>query len=735
MRVLRSLLLGVLGLLLVVIAGLGALFLWVDPNDYKDELRHLAREQTGLELRLDGELGWSFYPVLGFQLQNAGGALRKDAAPLIHIDELSIGLRLLPLLSSKIEVDALDISGLQLNLVVNKQGQNNWTPSQASGKAASTTTAPALSSSPEKQAGTLPAIYIPQLHVRNSQLNYEDQQHQHQQRLRFDLNELRVRDLRLDTAFPLQLKGRLSDQSGLDLDLMLTTQLRVDEGAQKITADGLELQSLLKGKTAAPLPVDLQGHLVFDQQADSLELNLSRLQSAPFVAVAELQANTLSQSPTFKGYLRSETFNAKTLLENLAITAPAMQDKSALERVKVDLTFSGDRKQIKIDPLTLYVDDSTLSGHFALVDWTSQSLGFALKLDHIDLDRYLPPPVTQAPSVTSTALTDASPTTVNAALIPVETVRTLKASGRFSADEIIINKVPIRDLVLAIEARNGDVQITQLQAKAWQGSLNGTVGLDVRGQQPQWRSDIDVQNVLMQEVLRSFSSKALLSGRAAFKLKVSSQGNDVDSLLKAALGQIDLSLNEGLLHGVNLNNLASEALTQKLGSAASLVPDYQQRLPRSLKEDTPMRELLAPMELEQGHLILPDFKARTDAGHVQARADIDLLQQRFDAHLGVVLASLSDNKYFKDTAWPLRCQGKFNAALKSSCRPDSQAIADIVQQAGSQAARAKAVEKVGEKLGVSGADEATVKQEAKQKAKDKLNEELGKKLNKFFQGN
>lgn len=723
---LRTVLLAVFGFLLLLVIGLGLLVVSVDPNDYKDELQKLAHEQAGIELSLDGELAWSFYPVLGFRLKDAGGSFGNESTPLLHIDDLSMGLRLLPLLSRKIEVDALEISGLQLKLVVNNKGQNNWTPVPSS----KPSTSAANGLTPAEQKTPVPALFIPELRVRNSQLSYDDQLSK--QRYSFDLNELTLQNVRLDTPFPVSFKGRLSDQAGLDLELTLATQLKVESGGKKITADALALQSQLKGKTAAPLLVELQGALVFDQSADRLEVTLSRVQSASFAAMVDVQVTSLSQLPTFKGSLRSETFNAKTLLENLAITPPVVQDNSALERVKVDLSFSGDSKQISVDPMTLKLDDSTISGNLTILDLTSQALRFAFTLDHIDLDRYLPPPSKQSAAAASDARLNAP---ANTALLPVDTLRKLRASGRFMANELIVNKVSVRDLVLAIEAKNGDVQVTQLQAKAWQGSLDGSAGLDVRGSQPQWRSRIEVQNVLMEEVLRNVTSKALLSGRSGFTLQLASQGNDVDNLLKAAVGQVDLSLQEGLLHGVNLNGLASAALSEKLGSAANLVPDYQQRLPKALKEDTALHDVLVHMNIEDGHLILPDVKARTDQGHIQARADVDLLQQGFDAHLGVVLAALSDNNYFKDTAWPLRCQGKFNEALQSSCRPDSQAIGDIIQKAGSQAIRAKAVEKVGEKLGVSGADEAAVKQEAKQKAKDKLNEELGKKFNRFLQRN
>lgn len=52
----------VLGLLLLIV-GLGfALTHFFDPNDYKEEIRQLARDKANLELNIHGEIGWSLFP-------------------------------------------------------------------------------------------------------------------------------------------------------------------------------------------------------------------------------------------------------------------------------------------------------------------------------------------------------------------------------------------------------------------------------------------------------------------------------------------------------------------------------------------------------------------------------------------------------------------------------------------------------------------------------------------------
>ena len=60
---------GVLGILVVVAVVYITTFF--DPNDLKPRLIEAVRNQSGLELRLDGPLSWSFYPRIGVSVKDA----------------------------------------------------------------------------------------------------------------------------------------------------------------------------------------------------------------------------------------------------------------------------------------------------------------------------------------------------------------------------------------------------------------------------------------------------------------------------------------------------------------------------------------------------------------------------------------------------------------------------------------------------------------------------------------
>ena len=72
-----------LGILLLVVALGFALTHLFDPNDYKDEIRQLARDKANLELTLNGQIGWSLFPWLGIELHEATLASATTRPPAL----------------------------------------------------------------------------------------------------------------------------------------------------------------------------------------------------------------------------------------------------------------------------------------------------------------------------------------------------------------------------------------------------------------------------------------------------------------------------------------------------------------------------------------------------------------------------------------------------------------------------------------------------------------------------
>jgi len=124
MKFFIKLFLGIIALLLITSI---ALAIFIDPNDYKEQIQTKVKQTINREVLINGDIGWSFYPQLGFhfgevEINNLPSFEQKH---LLKIQNASVGLALLPLFKGEIEIGELAIDGLNLNLITNKDGSTN----------------------------------------------------------------------------------------------------------------------------------------------------------------------------------------------------------------------------------------------------------------------------------------------------------------------------------------------------------------------------------------------------------------------------------------------------------------------------------------------------------------------------------------------------------------------------------------------------------------------------------
>ncbi|MCR6678901.1 hypothetical protein NVV43_25705, partial [Escherichia marmotae] len=91
------------------------------------------------------------------------------------------------------------------------------------------------------------------------------------------------------------------------------------------------------------------------------------------------------------GPLSVKTFNPRELMKLLDIKVETA-DPETLKALALRLKFDATTKAARITDLNMKLDQSTFTGSAAVTSFDSQAAEFALKLDTIDADRYLPTP-------------------------------------------------------------------------------------------------------------------------------------------------------------------------------------------------------------------------------------------------------------------------------------------------------------------------------------------------------
>ncbi len=116
---------GLITFLSLIIVTIAWLF---NPNDYKLEITQFIQDKTGRTLTITGDIQLSFFPWFGIELgqttlSNAEGFEQPHFA---SIENATLRVKLLPLLSQQIEIDTIIVDNIQLALTRHSDGKTNW---------------------------------------------------------------------------------------------------------------------------------------------------------------------------------------------------------------------------------------------------------------------------------------------------------------------------------------------------------------------------------------------------------------------------------------------------------------------------------------------------------------------------------------------------------------------------------------------------------------------------------
>ncbi|BBP62773.1 hypothetical protein PHLH5_03140 [Pseudomonas sp. Cab53] len=474
-----------LGLLLIIVALGFALTHLFDPNDYKEEIRQIARDKAHIELTLNGDIGWSLFPWLGLELHEASVAtLANPTQPFADLQMLGLSVRVMPLLRREVQMSDVRVEGLNLRLNRDKNGHGNW---EDIGKAPATTTASAPTPAPTEQPST-PASTTPEkpaqptrldidsLTVNNARVEYTDEQTGKQ--FTAESIQLSTGAVHDSTNIPVTLTAFLSsNQPAVRVRTEVTGELRFERALQRYKFEDLKLSGEvtgdpLQGKT---LNFAAQGQLFLDKAANVAEWTGIKLSLNQLRALGELKVNDLDKTPQLNGGLSIAQFDLAKFVDSVGQKLPAMAEGS-LSKVELVSRVTGTPTSVEFNNINLKVDDSSFSGRIAVEDFAKQSLRAQLKADTFNVDRYLPPKSAEADSskaareaeVSSTeasAMAGAGTTPLpnaptqgawsNDRLFPVERLGKLDLDADLTFGQLTLDKLPIQNAALKATGLGG----------------------------------------------------------------------------------------------------------------------------------------------------------------------------------------------------------------------------------------------------------------------------------------
>lgn len=191
-------------LFVVIVAGMTALVLLVNPNDFRNYMVQQVEQRSGYQLRLEGDLRWHVWPQLSILAGRMSVTAPGAQQPVVTAENMRLDVHLLPLLSHQLSVKQVMLKNAVVRL----------TPDSAAQRPADAPVGPSDSAPPEPVRGW--TFDIGSLEVADSLLIWQQPQGEE---INFrDLNLSLTQDSRREAA--ITLSTRVSrDQRELQLSL------------------------------------------------------------------------------------------------------------------------------------------------------------------------------------------------------------------------------------------------------------------------------------------------------------------------------------------------------------------------------------------------------------------------------------------------------------------------------------------------------------------------------------
>ena len=736
-RVLSTLLAAIGILAVLAVAAVVYVTTFFDPEDLKPRLVEVVREQSGLELALEGPLTWSFYPRLGVGVEKAEAWLPdqsvSEEASFVAFRRAEVSLAFAPLLRGEIAIDGMVLDGMRLNLERDETGRGNWETLMERlaerSEAAEEVLAPASATTgpvPDMQAGLSVALNIASVQVRDGEVSYRDLEAG--QELRLENLAVTGSNVNPRNAFPLRatfrlvshgdlawqaeetpprlssdiaLEGRVtlglaerrylldglsfstaSRLAGVEGEQNLSlqaSQLHLDAVERRLRLEEGRLETTLRHPAlgGSPLPLSMTFALEADLQEESARLRDLELSGEHGLRLnGNLNVERLLDEPAYDGQVRLAPFSLRPWLERFD-SLPVMADAEALTDVALTSPLRGDLSRLELSGLTLVLDDSTFTGQLS-AGLDGRALDFDLQGDRLDLDAYLPPaePAGESAAAGLPGITRAH-AEAPGALVPAEWLAELALAGELRLGGLGLAGLEFRDVGLTLEGADGRQRLSRFEAGFYEGSLAASGELDLTRDPIHWRLAPRIERVRADELLKALGDEeAALRGRFSADGELTSRGNSWPDLRRHLDGRVEARIDDGAILDVNVSRELCTAVAALEGRETS----------RDWHPDTRFEEAGATFVIRDGTLNSEDLLVVIPGIELGGEGWLDLVSERFELRAAARIVDTADaacrvNPRLERLPFPVRCEGSLSGERGEWCRFDREAFQSAIGDA------------------------------------------------------
>jgi len=618
---------GIAALLVLAIGATFALPFIVPPETIKKQISLAIKEKTGRDVSFKGKMSYRFFPSFGLDLNNIviHNPPEIKGPDFVSIGRLQANLKLLPLLSKKVEVEKVIFHRPEIALITDGKGRTNYE----------------IKSAALNKSYVLPPFKVAQ----DETLDTSDIIARTLERLEKEKAEKEAAQKEAgektagqETKSEVDPKGPTVD----DVKSAATPDDNIQIGEIEIINGGLKLIDQKTNKETAVEAINMKvrapgadkdvtadGSVRFKQDRIKLNGTVSTLglliNDEP--AQANFQANSERFEGTFDGHLRLkdgwqlqgdadvQTFSLQKLLSWFDVDVPTQGFGGAYVRGRL----LASEKVLMLKNTTIKLDKTRLIGDVrVLPQGVRPKIEAILKTDFLNLDPYL----AQKKPIKRGSLHKGYKTAVaawNSQKIDFGALRSFDVLMQLDAGRLNAMGHSIQQARLNTKVNAGVLTAVLPNFKLYGG--DGVMNLVLNGAKarPSLKGKINLKQVQMKPLLTNSAGLKFISGAADVVLDVISSGASQKEMISGLNGTGKIAVADGALEGVNIPGLLRNLQKGRLDKLVS-----------KPTEKTDFSELTASFSIEGGVVKNQDLLMKGPLLRMSGKGIVNLPAEQID---------------------------------------------------------------------------------------------------------
>ncbi|MEZ8579122.1 AsmA family protein [Vibrio splendidus] len=610
----------------VVVAAILALVLLVNPNQFKPLIVEQAQKHTGLELVIEGDISWQFFPSIGFELgqtelRNPEGFTQPN---LFKVDTVGVDVSVTPLFSNQLEIGNITLDGAEFYLETLKDGRKNIDAlTQASAPQESEPAADASSEStpaPQEQSATDASgwtINLAGVTVSNALFEMDDKQAGSFTKL-YDVS-LNLSEFAVDTW------------------TTATFAASGENNQQKFSANGSAEFKLAEGFASYALRnIDLNAK--FNDPATSIESAKIGLNTFEFDKVNQLTYAVIGNAAGLDldlkggGELTVDSAISKVTLNKLTLDSKFKGDTLPQSPMKVDmlsdLSFDLNKSHLSFVLEKLQANAIALDGKADVTLSEIPKVRFSLHSPNIDLDEFLglgnsTETASTAPSGSAGGSTSNSGSSAPAKEVEpdLSALKTLDVKGDITIDKFKANNAKMQNVKTAFSVNRGIAELTSFTSNLYQGSISATAKLDARKTPATYTAKKKIRGVKVQPLLVDVANNDMLEGTGNIDVNVKGKSLTPTGIKKNLVGTIVINFEDGAVNGINVAQLIRENYAKIKGEKVESTNEAQK---------TDFSAMKATLKVDKGWVSTNDLSAQSPLLRVTGQGKANFINETVD---------------------------------------------------------------------------------------------------------